>query len=274
MSIHKSGSFNFTQQKNLLLEMVRTDFKLRYQGSLLGYMWSVLKPLFMFAILYTIFGVVLKLGAGTPNYPLSLLLGIVLFNFFSEATSGALKSVVAKGSLIRKIDIPRYLIPIASTASAFINALINLIVVFAFVLILAPFNELSMKTLIIFPLIIIQLVVFTLGVGYFLSALYVRLRDINHIWEVVRQALFYSIPIIYPLTRVPYENIQQIMISNPIVQVIEEARAVVTYKETLTTYDIFGSNVYLLVPIGITVFTFIFGLLYFLRQSKTFAENI
>lgn len=274
MSIHKSGSFNFTQQKNLLLEMVRTDFKLRYQGSLLGYTWSVLKPLFMFAILYTIFGVVLKLGAGTPNYPLSLLLGIVLFNFFSEATSGALKSIVAKGSLIRKIDIPRYLIPIASTASAFVNTLINLVVVFVFVLVLAPFNEISLKTLILLPLLIVELVIFTLGVGYFLSALYVRLRDINHIWEVVRQALFYSVPIIYPLTRVPYETVQQIMISNPIVQILEEARVVVTYKGTLTTYDIFGNNIYLLIPVGITVFTFIFGLIYFLKQSKHFAENI
>lgn len=274
MSIHKSGNFNFTQQKNLLLEMVRTDFKLRYQGSLLGYTWSILKPLFMFAILYTIFGVVLKLGTGTPNYPLSLLLGIVLFNFFAEATSGALKSVVAKGSLIRKIDIPRYLIPISSTASAFINMLLNLLVVFVFVLVLAPFNELSMKTLIIFPILIIELVLFTLGVGYLLSAIYVRLRDIDHVWEVVRQALFYSIPIIYPLSRVPYENIKQVMISNPLVQIIEESRVVITYKGTTTTPDVFGSNIYILIPISIVILTFIFGLIYFLKQSKNFAENI
>jgi ABC-2 type transport system permease protein len=228
----------------------------------------------MFAILYTIFGVVLKLGAGTPNYPLSLLLGIVLFNFFAEATSGALKSVVAKGSLIRKIDIPRYLIPIASTASAFVNALLNLVVVFVFVLVLAPFNELSLKTLFLFPILIIELVIFTLGVGYFLSALYVRLRDINHIWEVVRQALFYSIPIIYPLSRVPYENIQQIMLSNPLVQIIQDARVVITYEGTETTSDVFGSNYFLFIPLAIVIFTFIFGLIYFLRQSKNFAENI
>lgn len=274
MSIHKSGSFNFTQQKNLLLEMIRTDFKLRYQGSLLGYTWSILKPLFMFAILYTIFGKVLKLGAGSPNYPMSLLLGIVLWNFFAEATSGALKSIVAKGSLIRKIDIPRYLIPIASTASAFINMLLNLIVVFFFILVFAPFNEISLKTLVIFPILIIELVIFTLGTGYFLSAIYVRLRDIDHIWEVVRQALFYAIPIIYPLSKVPYENIQKIMISNPLTQIIEEARAVLTYAGTSTTSNVFGSSVYLLIPIAMVIFTFVFGLIYFLRQSKSFAENI
>lgn len=274
MSIHKSGNFNFTQQKNLLLEMVRTDFKLRYQGSLLGYMWSILKPLFMFAILYTIFGKVLKLGSGVPNYPMSLLLGIVLWNFFAEATSGALKSVVAKGSLIRKIDIPRYLIPIASTASAFINMLLNLLVVFVFVLVLAPFNEISVKTLFVFPILVIELVIFTLGVGYFFSAIFVRLRDISHIWEVVRQALFYSIPIIYPLTRVPNETIKQVMLSNPLVQIIEESRAVITYKGTTTTSDVFSSNIYILIPIGIVILTFILGLIYFLRQSKNFAENI
>ena len=113
-------------------EMVRTDFKLRYQASVLGYIWSVMKPLFMFAILYIIFAKVLKLGT-EPNYALSLLLAVVLWSFFAEATSGALKSIVGKGSLIRKINIPRYLIPIASVASAFVNLLLSLVVVFGFV---------------------------------------------------------------------------------------------------------------------------------------------
>jgi len=269
-----SSTFKYTSQKNLLLEMIRTDFKLRYQGSALGYLWSILKPLFMFAILYTIFGKVLKLGAGVPNYPMSLLLGIVLFNFFAEATSGALKSVVAKGSLIRKINIPRYLIPISSTASAFINMLLNLSVVFFFVLVFAPFNELSLKTLFIFPLMLAELVIFTLGVGFLLGAIYVKLRDIDYIWEVARQALFYSIPIIYPLSRVPNETIQQIMLANPLVQIIQESRAVITYEGTLRTANVYDHSYFIFIPLLIVVIATVIGVSYFMKKSKHFAENI
>lgn len=228
----------------------------------------------MFAILYTIFGKVLKLGAGVPNYALSLLLGIVLWNFFAEATSGALKSVVAKGSLIRKINIPRHLIPISSTASAFINMLLNLAVVFFFVLVLGPFNEVSWTTLFVLPLLIIELIVFTIGIGFLLSAVYVKLRDVDYIWEVARQALFYSIPIIYPLSRVPTEWVQQVMMMNPLVQIIQDSRSVITYSGTERVPDVFPSTLYYLIPITIVVVFTLIGVFYFRKKSKHFAEYI
>src|SRR3990167_7290802 len=137
----------------LLGEMIRTDFKLRYQGSVLGYLWSLLKPLMLFVILFTVFTKFLHIGKGVPNYPISLLLGIVLWSFFTEATSGALKSIVGNGSLIRKINIPRYMIPIASISSAFINTLLNLIVVFIFIL-FANNTPISWMTILVFPLLI------------------------------------------------------------------------------------------------------------------------
>lgn len=260
------------RNRNLLLEMIRTDFKLRYQASLLGYLWSVMKPLFMFAILYTVFAVILKLGR-EPNYALSLLLGVVLFNFFSEGTSGALKSVVAKGSLIRKIDIPRYLIPVSSVASAFINMLLNLVVVFVFVA-FGSNTAVSWVTLIILPLLIFELILFTLAVGIFLSALYVKLRDIGHIWEVVRQALFYSIPIIYPLSRVPQEWIQQVMLMNPLVQIIEDARSVVTYSGVVRIPDVFNSGLYTLIPAGVVLASLLLARIYFRKRSRYFAELV
>lgn len=260
------------RNRNLLLEMVRTDFKLRYQASILGYLWSVMKPLFMFAILYVIFAKVLKLGT-EPNYALSLLLGVVLWNFFAEGTSGALKSVVAKGSLIRKIDIPRYLIPVASVASAFINMMLNLFVVFIFVA-FGSDTAVSWATLTILPLLILELVLFTLAAGIFLSALYVKLRDIDHIWEVVRQALFYSMPIIYPLSRVPSETIQQVMLMNPLVQIIEDARSVVTYSGVVRIPDVFTSGSFALVPVGIVFVSLVFARSYFRKRSKYFAELV
>lgn len=261
------------KNRALLAEMIRTDFKLRYQGSALGYLWSILKPLFLFAIMYAVFAKFLRLGAGTPNYALSLLLGIVLWNFFTEATSGALKSVVAKGSLIRKIDIPRFLIPISATASAFINMLLNLVVVFIFVA-FGTGTAVSPLTLVIFPLLILELLIFTLAVGFFFSAVYVKLRDIDYIWEVARQALFYATPIIYPLSRVPYDFAQKIIILNPVAQIIQDARSVITYDGTLTIASIYGNTYAHLLSLLIVVASLIIGLGYFNKHAKYFAEDV
>ena len=269
----RNKSFSFKKQYSLLLEMVRTDFKLRYQASVLGYVWSVLKPLFLFAILYIVFSKFLRLGAGVPNYAISLLLGIVIWNFFAEATAGGLKSVVGKGNLIRKIYIPRYLIPISTVASATINMFLNLIVVFIFVL-FASNTALGWSTIIIFPLLVVQLIIFTTGVSFFLAAVYVKFRDIDYIWEVARQALFYSIPIIYPLSRIPYDWAQKIIMTNPIAEIVQGMRKVVTYNGTQSINDVFGSPFAIFIPLSITLLAVILGITYFNKHSKNFAENV
>src|SRR5881394_2372508 len=120
------------KNRALLAELVRTDFKLRYQGSLLGYAWSLLRPLLLFLILYIVFVKFLKLGKGIPHYPVSLLLGIVIWNFFSEMTSQSLTSIVGRGDLIRKIRIPRWIIVLSSSISALISLGLNLVVVVLF----------------------------------------------------------------------------------------------------------------------------------------------
>src|SRR5579871_1678611 len=124
----------FTKKNRALLgELVRTDFKLRYQGSALGYAWSLLRPLLLFLILYVVFVKFLKLGNGVPHYPVYLLLGIVIWNFFNEMTVQSLGSIVGRGDLIRKIKIPRWIIVFSSSISALINLLLNLVVVGIFV---------------------------------------------------------------------------------------------------------------------------------------------
>ncbi len=257
----------------LFLELVRTDFKLRYQGSALGYLWSLLKPLMLFGILYIVFTKFLKIGAGVPNYAVSLLLGIVLWTFFVEATSSSLKSIVGRGGLIRKINIPRYLIPVSTIASGFINLCLNLIVVFIFVL-FASNNALSWATLLLFPLLILELAILSMGIGFFLAAAYVKFRDIDHVWDVARQALFYTVPIIYPLSRIPSEAIKKAIILNPLSQIIQDSRIVITYSETQGIKDIYGSRIYALIPLAITAVIFIFGLRYFNKRSKYFAEDV
>lgn len=273
MSSIKHERFPLKKQKSLLLEMIRTDFKLRYQASALGYVWSILKPLFTFAILYVIFALVLKLGAREQNYALSLLLGVVLWSFFAEATSAALVSIVSSGNLIRKIDIPRYLIPIAATAAAFINLFLNLIV-FAVFLMLGSNLALGWDTLWAIPLLILELLVLSLGFGFFFSALYVKLRDINYIWEVVRQALFYAIPIIYPLSRIKEVEIQKILLMNPLTQIIQDARSVTTFGKIGRIPTVFGSWWYELIPIAFVIFSLLIGIWYFNKHSKYFAEEL
>jgi ABC-2 type transport system permease protein len=260
--------------KNLFTEMVRTDFKLRYQGSILGYLWSLLKPLMLFAILYTVFTVILDFGRREPNYALSLLLGIVLWSFFTEATTTALKSVVSKGSLIRKISIPRHIIPITSLASAFINLLLNLIVVFIFVL-FADNNALSLRTVFVFPLLLVELTVVAMAVGFFLATVFVRYRDIEHIWDVVKQALFYTIPIIYPLSRIPSVKIQQAILLNPLAQIIQDSRSVVTYERVVQTVDLPNTNLlWLITPYALVLISLFIGVGYFNKRAKHFAEDV
>lgn len=263
------------ENQSLLAEMVRTDFKLRYQGSVLGYLWSLLKPLMLFAVLYAVFTRVLRFG-GDPK---SLLLGIVLWNFFVEATSTSLTSIVDRGDLIRKIKLPKYLIVLSSTASALINLLLNLVVVFIFVALSG--GNVSLWTIVFLPLVIIELYAVALSASFFLSAFYVKFRDISYIWEVVIQMMFFATPIIYPLSNSPAASIQlqdwiiKLMLANPIAQIIQDARSLITESGTLKAVDLTVSGVPLMVvPLGLLVISLFIGLFYFRSQSKDFAENI
>lgn len=264
----------FTKKNYYLIrELVRTDFKLRYQGSVLGYLWTLLKPLLLFAILFTVFTKFLQIGKGIPNYALSLLLGIVLWSFFVESTSQSLKSIVGNGGLIRKINIPRYMIPAAAIISAFINLLLNLVVVFIFV----AFSKnvgLSWRTAAVFPLLILELVALSVAVGLFLSAVYVKFRDLDHIWDVVRQALFYTIPIVYPLTLIKVVKIQRLIVLNPLAQIIEDARHFVTYSKTVTIGSLYQGHLYALIPPALVVIALVIGVAVFRKESKFFAENV
>lgn len=259
-----------SRNRAILREMVSTDFKVRYQGSALGYLWSLLKPLFLFAILYVVFMYIIPLGKDVEHFPVYLLLGIVLWNFFTEATTLGASSVVARGDLIRKISIPRYLVVISSSLSALINLGLSLIVVFIFAL----FNGItpSFSWFLIFPLII-ELYVFALGISFFLSAVYVRFRDVTYIWEIVLQAGFYASAIIFPLSLVP-EVYQKWFFINPIVQIVQDARHAIATDQTITIWSSISSWWALLIPFVIVVMCAVIGGIYFKRRSKYFAEDI
>jgi ABC-2 type transport system permease protein len=259
------------QNRALLSELVRTDFKLRYQGSVLGYAWSLLRPLLLFLILYVVFVKFLRIGSSVEHYPIYLLLGIVLWNFFNEMTVQSTTSIVARGDLIRKIRIPRWIIIISSSLSALINLGLNLIVVAAFMI----FNKVDLlETALWAPLILAEIYIFALGLSLFLSAAYVKFRDVSYIWEVILQAGFYITPILYPLALITNHTFQKLIMLNPMAQAVQDLRYSVVTHQAATIYGVFEGGYYKFIPFIIVIVVFVGGFLYFKKESKYFAENI
>lgn len=264
----------FSRRNRILLrELVITDFKLRYQGSILGYLWSLLKPLLLFLILYLVFVRFLRFGADVEHFPVYLLLGIVLWGFFTEATIQGMNAIIGRGDMIRKINFPKYIVVISSTISALINLLINLLVVFAFILI----NGVDIKsTILLLPLNILELYVLALAIAFFLSAVMVKYRDIGYIWEVVLQGAFYATPIIYPLSMVMVYNPEaaKILLLNPVAQIIQDARYNMITHQTVTTSSLIDNPWVAAIPFIVIVIMIIIAGQYFRKNSKYFAENI
>ncbi len=259
------------ENKALISELVRTDFKLRYQGSVLGYAWSLLRPLLIFIILYIVFVKFLKLGNGVPHYPVYLLLGIVIWNFFVEMTMQSLGSIVGRGDLIRKIKIPRWIIVISSSFGALINLFLNLIIIVIFMII----GKVSVSyDVILLPLFFLEIYIFALGLSFFLSAAFVKYRDINYIWEVILQAGFYLTPILYPLSKITNVTFQKLILLNPVAQALQGLRYVLITKSTLISKTVFGGGWGQYIPIAIVFVVFIIGVLFFKKESNYFAENI
>lgn len=259
------------QNRALLAELVRTDFKLRYQGSVLGYAWSLLKPLMLFAILYVVFVKFLRIGGDVPHFPIYLLLGIVLWTFFAEMTSQSLSSIVARGDLIRKISIPRWIVVISASVSALINLFLNLLVVLIFLLL----NKVDLlATSLWLPLILLEIYVLGLGLSLFLAAFYVKYRDVSHIWEVVMQGAFYITPILFPLSLIKNVDHQKILLLNPMAQAIQDARYTLVTHQTITISGVYGTSFARLVPVIICVLALLGGVVYFRKESKLFAENL
>lgn len=266
---------NIISRRNriLLRELVLTEFKLRYQGSILGYLWSLLKPLMLFAILYVVFVKFLRFGSDIEHFPVYLLLGIVLWSFFTEATSQGMSSILSRGDLIRKINFPKYIIVVSCTISAFINLLLNLAVVFIFVLINGVDINLSILLL---PINILELYIFSLAIAFLLSSLYIKYRDISHLWEVFLQGLFYATPILYTVNMVMAQNITvaKVLLLNPIAQIIQDARYNLITHETITTSSLINNIFISSIPYIIVIVTIIVATLYFKKSQKYFAENV
>lgn len=268
-------NFLYKNNRVLLKELTKTDFKLRYQGSVLGYLWALLRPLMMFAILYVVFAKLLKFGGDIPHYPVYLLTGTTLWSFFTECTGQGIQAIIGRGDLIRKLCFPKYIVVVSSTLTAVINLLINLIVVIIFALI----NGVTPSwTWLIVPALVFELYMLALGISFLLGAINVKYRDITSIWDVLVQALFYAIPIIYPITMVTAtsQTAAKVILLNPISQIVQDVRYCLITDQTITTWSYVGEEHYFwkFVPIIIVVAILVWGSWYFRKKSKKFAEEI
>jgi ABC-2 type transport system permease protein len=272
---------------HLTYNIARNEFKLKFFGSALGYVWQVMKPLLLFGVLYVFFVVISHVGrGGKPSeqfYGVQLLGSIVLFTFFGEATGGAVRSVVDRENLVRKIQFPRLVIPLAIVLLAFFNLVMNLIVVLIFALISGVQPMLSWLEL---PLILAMLVLFSTGLAMLLSALFVRARDIQPIWEVISQIVFYGSPVIIPLSKVretllypkPPHHAEPLLyhlyMLNPLVTVFQQFRHAMVTHATLSAGEALGSWAGLLEPLGFTLLVFLLGFWVFNRSAPFVAENL
>lgn len=249
--------------------MALTDFKLKYAGSILGYLWSLVKPLLFFGILYVVFTYIFRLGKGIPNYPVYLLLGVVMWTFFAEGTMGGMHAIVNRGDLIRKVNFPKLIIVLAAVLNATTTFLLNMIVVFVFLIFSKIIPPVS---IIVFIPLILEFILFVLGVSLILSTLFTKFRDFAHIWEVSLQLLFYATPIIYPISLIPTQFTKYFFL-NPIAQVIQDSRWAVISNNIPNAWNLFSYK-YGVFPIAVAFITLVFGLVIFLYSAKNFAEEI
>jgi ABC-2 type transport system permease protein len=258
----------------ILHVLASVDFKLKYAGSALGYVWSVIKPLALFTVLYLVFAKLFRLGEISQYYPLALLTGIVLYTFFADATNLAMSSIVARENLLRKLSFPRLIIPTSMTVGSAMTFGINLVVVGVFI----AWNRIPPRLdwLLLVPLLL-QFYVFILGVSLVLATLFVRFRDIGQVWELATQLILYATPIIYPVGFLP-EWARTIAFLNPITQILQDVRALVLYQDLppnrITATEAFGSSAGRLIPIGITFAVLALGFYLFKREEPTFAERV
>jgi ABC-2 type transport system permease protein len=247
-----------------------TDFKLRFFGSFLGYVWTLARPLMLFGVLYFVFTQVVKFGAGVEHYPVYLLTSVVLFTFISESTTRGVVSLVERENLLRKIRFPRLVIPSSVALHSLFNLGLNLVVVFVFVL--ASGIEPRLAWLELVPLVAL-LVALGTGLTMLLSALYVRYRDVQPIWEVILQVLFYGSPIFYVIDAMP-DSIEEIVAVSPIALVLTQARHALIDPSAPTAADSMGGSALILVSLAIVAVVVALGLWVFARETPRLAENL
>ena len=248
-----------------------TEFKLNYFGTVFGYIWSLMRPLMLFAVLYVVFSRIARFGAGVPHYPVVLLTGVMLYSFFSEATTRSVSSVLMGENIVRKMQFPRLAIPLSVVLTTLFNLALNMVVVFAFIL--ASGIE-PRWTWLAMPLLIAALLVLTAGTAVLLSALFVRFRDVSQIWGVLTLVIFYASPILYPVEKLP-SGLRFLLFVNPLAPLIDAARRLLIDPGAPSTTAVVGGNPLAIIgPLLVVVAVCVAGFWVFAREAPRIAEEL
>lgn len=251
--------------------LVRTDYKLRYQGSFLGHFWDFIKPLMLFSVRFMVFSRFLGFGKGVQNFPLALFLATMLWTFFQEGTSQAMTAIMSRREMIKKAKVPSLAIILSSLTGSLLNLGNNFLVLILFFL--GSGLSLSIKNLFFLPLLL-ELLLLTTGLALFLSVAYAYFRDMSSLWTIFLQVTMYTVPIIYPMSRiVAYnEQVAGFLMLNPMAQMIQDARYVLLGSETQTAAQLIQHPFLVPVPYLIPPLCFVGGLFLFKTYSKKFPE--
>jgi ABC-2 type transport system permease protein len=247
-----------------------TEFKKSYFGTVLGYVWSIARPLMLFGVLLAVFTQIFRIGSSVPNYPVLLLLNIVMFGFFQEATITAVHSVLAKEGVVRKTQFPRLVIPLAVVLTSLFNLGLNLVAVMIFIL---AFGVSPTWTWLLFPFIVLALFAITTATSMILSSLYVRFRDVSIIWTVIVTVLFYGTPVLYPIGIVP-QNLKNVILLNPLTPIFEQMRTWIIDPSAPGAVDAADGFLFLAVPIAIYLGICGLGVWVFNREAPRIAEEL
>jgi ABC-2 type transport system permease protein len=255
----------------LLYLIAVTDFKKTYFGTVLGYLWSLARPLMLFGVLLAVFTRVFRLSGHVPHYPVFLLFDIVLFGFFQEATMMAVGSIVGHESVVRKTQFPRLVIPLSVVFTTLFNLALNLVVAFAFIL---AFGDSPRWTWLLLPVLILGLFIITTAVSMIVSALYPRFRDVAIIWTVLSTALFYATPVLYPLTAVS-ETMRNIIALNPLTPLFDLAQRWITYGAIPWPWSpALGGPVRFAIAVAIYLAVCVLAVWVFRREAPRIAEAL
>lgn len=252
---------NFSQYISLAKTFAWADFKLRFHGSAVGILWSVIRPLFFFGVVFVVISVFIKVAI--PNYAVSLLLGIILWGLFADATIFSIVSIEEKAGLIKKIYFPRSIIVVSAMLTAGISFLFNA-VIFLLFFFLSPINPGPAAFMIFFYLFL--LVMFTLGVSFIVSALFAKLKDVRTIWEMLLQLGSWITPLVYSVAIVP-EKFVPLVYLNPMARIVEYSRWALLEGRLPKTQDFF-------ILCAMSIFSFCVGYTIFTMRSRRFAEEL
>lgn len=246
------------------------EFKLVYAGSILGYAWTLARPLAMFGVIYLVFSEVLGVGATVANYPAMLLINLLFFQFFSDASGQAIRSMVASEGVLRKMEFPRAVIPLSVVLTALFTFVLNFVAIMA---ILFGTGLEPLLTWLLIPLLLVVIVVFTVAMAFLLSTLFVQFRDVAQIWSVVALALFYASPIMYPVESVP-DEFRWLLVINPLAPFFETLRMWAVDPSAPSVTEAAGTAWGWIGPGAIFLAVCVGAALLFRSQARTLAERL